>query len=147
MSGVEPLSNQKHEQFANLVSQGIPMGKAYVQAGYGESGAAQSASRLTKNAKVAARIAYLRTKTANAVIAKAMVDRDWVLSGIKTIAEDGEAKGADRLRAFELVGKELGMFVQRVGDPDGGPVTSKLEIEFVDAEDSVGEGLSAAHEA
>jgi len=147
MSGSQPLDNQQHEQFAHLVSQGVAAKNAYIQAGYGGASAQTSASRLSKHDKVAARIAHLRAEAANAVIAKAMVDREWVLGGIKRIAESNAAKDADRLRAFELIGKELGMFVQRVGDPDGASLTDKIEVEFVDASGEVGEGVPAAHTA
>ncbi|MEM7524313.1 MAG: hypothetical protein AAF360_11240 [Pseudomonadota bacterium] len=144
-SGAEPLPNDQHERFANLVAAGAKLHEAYVEAGYSAKGAKGSSSRLRSHAVVAARIEFLRRDLTDRTMERFVVGRDWVLGGIKAIAENDEAKDADRLRAYELVGKELGMFVHRVGDPDGGPMTEKVEIQFVDDEGEVGEGVPAAH--
>jgi hypothetical protein len=37
-----------------------------------------------------------------------------VLGGIRAIAEDPDARHADRLRALELLGKHLKLFTERV---------------------------------
>jgi cell pole-organizing protein PopZ len=50
------LENPRHEQFAQRVAAGATAVAAYVAAGYSESGAAQSAARLLKNAQVRARV-------------------------------------------------------------------------------------------
>jgi hypothetical protein len=49
---------------------------------------------------------------AQAAVNRAVIDRDWVLEGLRNIAEKGASESA-RVRALELCGKELGMFVDR----------------------------------
>jgi hypothetical protein len=38
----------------------------------------------------------------------------YVLEGIRKIADDNEARRADKLRAFELLGKHLRLFAEKV---------------------------------
>ena len=60
-----PLSNSRHEQFAQLVARGASATKAYVAAGYeakSDQVAATNASRLKSDDKVSARVAELRAK-------------------------------------------------------------------------------------
>jgi len=40
----------------------------------------------------------------------APVNHAWVVAGLRAIAEKTAAKDNDRIRAFELIGKHLGMF-------------------------------------
>lgn len=124
------LKSAKHEHFAQLVANGMLPPKAYVAVGYSEKGAAQSASRLLKDADVAARIDELREAVAVRGVEKAAVDRAWVTARLREVAErsmqaepvtdrDGNSTGeytfnaAGANRALELLGKELGMFVER----------------------------------
>ena len=132
-----PLPNAKHEHFAQLVSNGESATRAYVLAGYSEGGAPQSAGRLLKNAQVCERIAYLRSikeqkhqQAVSAVISDAAIDKKWVLDKLTRIVamgmqaepvtdEEGQPVGEYRQnlaaanKAVELIGKELGMFVER----------------------------------
>ena len=145
------LRNAKHEHFAQLVSKGEAPPRAYVIAGYSEHGAAQSANRLLKNAEVCSRIAQLREAvekpSRERAIEKAAVDKAWVLSQLVENVnmgkqaepvrdnegnETGEYKQnlAAANKALELIGKELGMFIDRkevrTGALDALP-TSELE--------------------
>lgn len=54
------LGNARHEHFAQLVAKGASARKAYIGAGYSESGAAQSAARLLTNAEVCERVEELK---------------------------------------------------------------------------------------
>ena len=116
------LSNPRHEQFAAFVAGGMSPAKAYAAAGFTGKGAAQSASRLAKRPSVAARIAELST-ISSTVIARALVDRDFVLIGLKGIATNTTLKESARVRAYELLGKELGMFRDAVD------ITQKLDAD------------------
>ena len=135
MSGI--LKNAKHEHFAQLVSNGENATRAYVLAGYSENGAKQSARRMLTNADLCARIAYLRSikeaKHAEAVtkvVADAAIDKAWVLNELIEVVK--MAKQAEPVRdaegnpigeykqnlaaankSLELLGKELGMFIDR----------------------------------
>jgi hypothetical protein len=140
-----PLKNAKHEHFAQLVAKGEKASRAYVTAGYSKAGAEQSANRLLKNADVCERIAQLRAAieqpSRERAIEKAAVDKAWVLHNLTQIVkmgmavepvrdeegnELGELKAANlpaANKALELVGKELGMFIDRkeirTGELDG----------------------------
>lgn len=154
------LKNAKHEHFAQLVAGGKTPPVAYVTAGYSEAGAAQSANRLLKNADVSLRIAQLRQAveepSRERAIEKAAVDKAWVLQELIEIVK--MAKQAEPVRdsegnpigeykqnlaaankSLELLGKELGMFVDRsevrTGPLDG--LTHEELREFHDAIESV----------
>lgn len=118
------LRNRKHELFAQEIALGKPLLVAYVIAGYSEK--KQSASRLAKNADICARVSEIQAKRADLMLTAdtraatrasnaLKIDKQWVMKELLDIAESAKAAG-DRgpaLRAAELIGKELGMFVQR----------------------------------
>lgn len=139
------LSNHRHERFAQLIADGLSGAEAYREAGYQVSANVSSvnASRLLKDAKVSARVAELQADRAKAVseaTAKAAekleISKEWVLSKLVDNANramqakavtDGEGnsigeyryEGSVVNRALELIGKELGMFIERaeIGKP------------------------------
>jgi phage terminase small subunit len=105
-----PLANAKHEAFARGIVEGKTGRKAYLAAGYAASvsTADQMASKLTRNPKVAARIAELKAKVAQASIMTAQE----TLERISALARNAE-KEADQLRAQELMGKHHRLFIER----------------------------------
>lgn len=120
-------NNPKHEHFAQLIAAGESATNAYSLAGYSENGAAQSANRLLKDAKVRERVSELQEAVAERAVEKAALDRAWVLDRLREnveramkatapVDEDGRPCGEYRYegqvanRALELIGKELGMF-------------------------------------
>lgn len=129
------LNNRRHEHFAQLVAKGEKPGRAYVTAGYSEKGADQSAARLLRDAQICSRVDELREAvekpSRERAIEKAAVDKAWVLANLVKVVsmgmatepirdeegnETGELKAANlpaANKALELVGKELGMFVDR----------------------------------
>lgn len=134
---MEPLKNAKHEHFAQLVSNGETATRAYVLAGYSEGGAKQGAHRLLTDANVCDRIAYLRrikeqkhAEKVQETLEEAKVDKAWVLQrliqnvdtaqqAVPVLDREGKPTGEYQQnlsaanRALELLGKELGMFVDR----------------------------------
>lgn len=137
VDNMAPLKNSKHEHFAHLVASGQSPTKAYTLAGYSEKGAYASANRLLKNAEVRARVTELQRAVSERTVEKVSVDRAWVLARLRENADramqavevlDHKGKptaeyryeGAVANRALELLGKELGMFRER------------LEINFLD---------------
>jgi phage terminase small subunit len=132
---VSVLKNQRHEHFAQLVAGGKDATAAYVAAGYSQGGAAQSAIRLLKVANVCSRIAELRKAVEEPAreraIEKAAVSKAWVLERLTRIVdlgmavepvkddqgrEVGEIKVANlpaANTALGMIGKELGMFIDR----------------------------------
>jgi len=84
--------------------------KAAILAGYSEKSAAAAGSRLLTNPQIKGAIddALLRHAELSDISAT------YVLEGIRAIAENPDARHADRLRAFELLGKHLKLFTDRV---------------------------------
>lgn len=118
------LNNPRHERFAQGLAAGKSQAEAYQEAGYRPS--ESNASTLRSNQKVSARIAELQERAAASV----QVSREWVLERLVENAnramqaaavKDNEGnpigeykyEGNVANRALELVGKELGMFVER----------------------------------
>lgn len=118
------LDVAKHEQVAQLVAGGADGRNAYVSVYGACKGAAQSASRLLKNAKVRARVSELQREMAAAACKKAGLSREWVLDRLKKNVEwcgelmnapaepDGTRRFAGNVltRTLELIGREYGMF-------------------------------------
>lgn len=118
------LANQRHEKFAQALASGKTQREAYVAAGYKYD--EPNASRLTRNDKVVARVAELQERAA----ANVVLSREWVLERLIENADramqavavkDREGnptgeytyQGNVANRALELLGKEMGMFVDR----------------------------------
>lgn len=106
--------------------------QAAIRAGYAPVSAHVHASRMLKDAKVAARVAEAQA----AVAAKLEITQEWVLDRLvenanramqaePVLDHEGEPTGEYRYdgnvanRALELVGKQIGMFVERreIGRP------------------------------
>lgn len=120
------LKNKRHEAFAQALSRGLSATDAYERVGYAPNRA--HASRLAADGNIKARLEELRQRVTGAIT----VTKAWVLEGLVEIAEKclqrrnivvvvdgveteclgpfnpGGAKGA-----LQLIGTELGMFVER----------------------------------
>jgi phage terminase small subunit len=124
------LSNPKHEAFAHALASGVSATEAYVSAGYSAQGAYASAHRLLKNADVSARIAEIQSNVAERVTEKTAITKAWVLDALRENFDramqheavrdsDGALTGTYTYngnvanKALELMGRELGMFVDR----------------------------------
>jgi phage terminase small subunit len=124
------LRNPKHEAFAHLVAKGASATDAYTSVGYKGKGAHASAHRLLQNAEISTRVAELQNNIVQAVTEKTAVSKAWVLEQlvdvIRKAKQDVEVydrqgrptgeyvfQGMVANKALELVGKELGMFVDR----------------------------------
>lgn len=118
------LPNARHERFAQALAAGKSADEAYREAGYKPSRSA--ASRLSANVNIQARVAELLSRVAEGVV----LSRQWVIERLVENANramqaeaakdsDGAPTGEYRYegsvanRALELLGKELGMFVER----------------------------------
>jgi phage terminase small subunit len=132
----------KHEEFCIGVARGMTAQEAYIFAGYSENGAAQSASRLLRNANIRSRIRGLRITIANQAVEEAALSQAYVINRLMTIVEQcmqhepiRDSSGAvlgyssykpmAAIRALELLGKHLGMFT---GRPERKPVTEYRTI-------------------
>jgi phage terminase small subunit len=116
------LSNARHERFAQELAKGKSQSEAYQNAGYEPS--EPNASRLTRNDKVQARVAELQARAVENV----MLSREWVLEQLVDNAAKAKLAGdfGPSNQALNLLGKELGMFVER---------TENVNIEHVVSDD------------
>lgn len=117
------LSNHRWERFAQELAKGKSATEAYSEAGY--KGDRTAASRLSSNVNVQQRVAELTARAAEGVV----ISRQWVIERLvenanramqaEAVMQDGKPSGEYRYegsvanRALELLGKELGMFVER----------------------------------
>lgn len=126
------LTNVRHENFAQLVARGKSFSAAYREAGF-DKWSGSRACRLAKDVKVRKRIEDLmraRATAADRAIENTGMDRAWVLEQLRenmeramqvkpVIGPDGKVTGEYEYagqvanRALELIGKELGMFIER----------------------------------
>lgn len=145
----EPLQNPRHEQFAQAIAEGKSKTQAYEDAGY--SPHAGNATRLSQNEKVKARADELKKAVIASVIARSTISKEYVLEALVDTLErcrqaspvldrkgeivmvetaDGEVVPAyifdakSVLRSAELIGKEIGMFKEKVEHTgaNGGPI-------------------------
>lgn len=131
-----PLDNQRHERFAQDLAKGLPADKAYEAAGFKANRG--NASTLKQNQNILNRVSELLTEretihaqaTADAIKSTALT-KQWVIETLMEnvaramqatpVKTDDEGKatgeyqyqGSIANRALELLGKELGMFVER----------------------------------
>jgi len=118
------LENARHERFAQELAAGKSASEAYAAAGFRPNDG--NCIRLKGNERVQARVAELQSRATEGV----MLTRQWVLERLvenanramqaeavttSDGAETGEYRyeGSVANRALELLGKELGMFVDR----------------------------------
>jgi len=127
------LDNLRWEKFAELTATGSSRGDAYLGAGYRSKtrkAAQDKGSLLYSKIEVKARVSELESELHDNSMLRAEVDREFVIRGLKENIEKssqatpvknraGEATGTWKYepaacnRAYELLGKELGMFVER----------------------------------
>ena len=102
------LDNPRHEAFAQALAKGKSATDAYQEAGY--KGDRTAASRLSSNVNIGQRVAELQEMVADRVV----VDREWVLSKLIENAKNNQESNPNASnKALELIGKELGMFIDR----------------------------------
>ena len=165
----KPLDNEKHEAFAHLVAKGMTPPKAYVLAGYREKGAVPSASRLLKNVNVLLRIEQLRESIVAVTIQKTAIEKAWVLTELVEVVKLGKERKAvtvdgvplkidDKLveseptnlaaanKALELIGKEIGMFIERSERGKPGDFSNLSEEELLRRIDENNERIRKASE-
>ena len=106
------LRNPRHEQFAQLIAAGKTPAEAYVLVGYAEKTAYTCGPRLLKQPSVGARVAELQQTVAVATVTRISLSREFVLRELMDNAMQAKKnqEWSASNRAFELVGKELGMF-------------------------------------
>ena len=109
------LSDPRHERFAELVASGRTPADAYVAAGYKERTAYTCGPRLLKRPEVRDRVHELRQTAAQVSVTRSALNREFVLGELmdNALKAKQDQQWASSNRALELLGKELGMFVDR----------------------------------
>jgi len=74
-------------------------------------------------------IAKIIEKAMNERSANNGITADYVLKGIKGIADKEDARETDKLKAFELLGKHLKLFTEKIEEKSDQTITIKLEGE------------------
>lgn len=83
---IGPLPNARQEKFCQNIMVGMSQTDAYIDAGYEPKGAEANASHLTRNYKVASRIAELQTAAAAIVVQETGVTRARWIEELSRIA-------------------------------------------------------------
>jgi hypothetical protein len=102
------LSNARHERFAQELAKGKSATEAMKDAGFSDP---RNSTRLTKNDEISARVAELKERAAASV----SISREWVIEQLVDNAAKAKLAGdiGPSNQALQLIGKELGMFVDR----------------------------------
>lgn len=135
------LKNPKHERFAQELAKGETAERAYQTAGFkpnrgNANTLKQNQSILDRVSEILAEREKIHGQSTARAIEKVALTKEWVLSKLRENAEralqerpvlDGEGgitgeyryEGTVANRALELLGKELGMFIERkeLGNP------------------------------
>lgn len=100
--------------------------QAAIRAGYKEKTAYAIGAENLKKPQIMEAI----NKQLEKHLEKAEIDADYILMGIKGIADNLEEQSKDRLKAFELLGKHMKLFTdkQEISGSGGGPI----QVSFVD---------------
>lgn len=124
----------KMEKFAVCLAQGMSQADAYRFAYDAENMADKTiwekASVLASDGKVSERVEALLEEAA----AEVRLSRGYVLSGLMKIAGKEDAPEGARARAYELLGKEQGMFIDRSHVVTDNRPVSELEAELYEIE-------------
>ena len=127
------LENPRHELFCQLRATGKSATAAYVDAGYSENGARQSAHKLLTNSDIKARIEELRAGLTERAIEKTALTESYVINRLMRITELTSNPQSEKwnpnaaVRALELLGKKLGLWITRVDHRQPIQVFTSLE--------------------
>ncbi len=119
----------KQERFCQEYVVDFNATQAAIRAGYSQPTASQTASRLLTNVKVQRVLAEVQTEDA----AKTQLTREFVIEGLMEIAKTAEVASA-RVRAYELLGKHLALFTDRLEVTQITRTLLDAEIERLEAE-------------
>lgn len=157
------LRNPQHEHFATLVAAGANFTAAAKAAGYSEVSAASRGCRVAQLPAVTARIAELSARKVEIAQVSAGISKSYVLEtlyeNVQRAMQKREIKNLQGVvvgfqyegnvanRALELIGKELGMFVDRKEINGSVNITSGRLLELSDDQvETIQRLLESAHQ-
>jgi phage terminase small subunit len=111
----------KQEMFVKEYLIDLNATQAAVRAGYSEKSSMEIGYQLLRKTSVQGAI----QKALNERTKNVEITTEWVLQGIKDIADNLDEQTKDRLKAYELLGKYLKLFTDKheVSGAAGGPIT------------------------
>lgn len=120
-----PLRDPRRERFCQLCATGIKRKEAYISAGYAKAGAASAAAALFKSPSVSSRLKEISSKLEEMTFRPVTINRERVISRLDELSRASQAEGnySAAIRAEELLGRHLGLFLDRTehinwdGDP------------------------------
>lgn len=116
--------NARQETFCQHYVVGGNGADAAIKAGYAKRSARQQASEMLGSVMVKARVAELKA----ARVARVEIDADWVLTQLKDIAVAcKKTSPPNAIRALELLGKHVGLFIDKPGE-DAAPPARSIQI-------------------
>ena len=147
------LKNAKHEHFAQCMAKGVTATEAAVTAGFAEKRATVTGSELLARPEIKVRITELQRLATERVTEKTGIDKAWVLKELVEVVKmgkqaepvlDNEGNPVGEYKqnlgavnkALELVGKELGMFIDR-SEVRTGPLDSMEHEELKAMQDAI----------
>lgn len=137
-----PKLTDKQSAFVREYLVDLNATQAAIRAGYSERTANAQAGRLLANVGIREAIETAQAKRARRVEIKAEDVLRGVIEVTTQARESGDLKTA--LKGYELQGKHLGMWTekvkQEVSGPDGGPVASEIVVRFVEPDGEAGDG-------
>lgn len=122
LPGATPLKNAKRERFAREYLVDLNATQAAIRAGYSAKTAYSSGQRMLKYVEIQSRIVELQSH----IVERTDLSIEWVLEQLRATffaAKDcGQHSAANK--SLELLGKHLGMYVDRheVTGAGGGPI-------------------------
>lgn len=129
----------KQEAFIREYLVDLNATQAAIRAGYSARTARAQGNRLLTNADVAAAVEAAKQERAQ----RTELTQDYVLDGLRGIAEDIEQPAAPRVKAYELLGKHQGMFVERVDHTSKGEKVGVTAINVYVPDNGRDEGAEA----
>lgn len=137
-----PKLTDKQTAFAREYLVDLNATQAAIRAGYSERTAYSVGQRLLKKVEIQRAVAAAQAKRARRVEIKAEDVLRGVIEVTTQARDSGDLKTA--LKGYELQGKHLGMWTERVKQevtgPDGGPVASEIVVRFVEPGGEAGNG-------
>ena len=100
----------KQEQFCLEYMIDLNATQASIRAGYSANGANVTGAQNLAKPSIQKKLQELKKKK----IRKAIITAEEVLNGLAQITRDEEENTRDRIRAYEMIGKHLGMFPDTV---------------------------------
>jgi len=100
--------------------------QAAIRAGYSEKTATIIGFENLTKPNIAERIA----KASEKMCKKSEINAEYVLNGIKAIADDTKARDTDKLKAYELIGKHLALFTDKIDHTTKGDKITQPRIIF-----------------